>query len=86
MTAVGAVKTIGTAVLLQPRFCRGHIFHAVGTVVGVHLVANTETTPGQKGEDSRETLTNHYLMSRQCLQKYNLHIGLRLPQLQRYCT
>ena len=48
MTAVGAVKTIGTAVLLQPRFCRGHVFHAVGTVVGVHLVANTETTPGQK--------------------------------------
>ena len=27
-----------------------------------------------------------YLMSRQCLQKYNLHIGLKLPQLQRYCT
>ena len=47
VTAVGAIKTVGTTVLLQACLCRGHVLHAVGTVMRVHLMAYTETTPGK---------------------------------------
>ena len=87
VAAVRAIKTVGTTVLLQACLCRGHVLHAVGTVMRVHLMAYTETTPCKNSVDTREEQTmQQYLMSRQCLQKYNLHIGLKLPQLQRYCT
>ena len=48
VTTMGAVKAVGTPVLLQACLCRGHVLHAVGTVVRVHLMAYTETTPDKQ--------------------------------------
>ena len=45
VTAVGAIKTVGTTVLLQACLCRGHVLHAVGAVVTVHLVTHAEPAP-----------------------------------------
>ena len=88
MTAVWTVEAVCTSVLLEPCLCRRHVLHAVGAVVAVHLVGDTETTSANRNIVLGKTVgqVTIYLMSRQCLQKYNLQMGLREPQLHLYLT
>ena len=57
VTAVGAVKAVSTSILLQACLSGRHVLHAIGTVVGVHFMAHTETTPGKICIDTREAWT-----------------------------
>ena len=45
MVTVRAVEAVGAPVLLEPGLGAGHVLHAVGAVVAVHLVTNAEPAP-----------------------------------------